>query len=201
MTDKLMEREVIQQHDRDVIALEKIYDLGVTARKDADRGRFTIGDLGLLITTHYRGHDIEDFAKHIGVGFKSIYEYMGVCEYYELLARTEFLDAHPNVTYSHLRQAKRMKDIDLSYGVLEQANDEQWTVDQTIRKVTEIIGKPVPPTKRIDSRALIVGRSIGNDQQVVFEFPLDISDKLAKMKLVGESAVRVVIYLEGKVAL
>ena len=178
-----------------ILPIETLYEMGRTAAQNIDTGRYTIGDLCNLIETHYRGHEVEEFARQINVPFKRVYEYKRVCDFYEPSARAEYLEANPSITYSHLRLAMKFKDYDQAMDFLDDASAGAWTVDQAIREYTERVGKRVPPTRAVDVDAVICGRN--TDPNVIsIKFPQTEADKLARMAVTGQAQVRIVVFVE-----
>lgn len=121
--------------------LEQIYELGRQAAQHMDTGRWTIGDLAVLIKTHYGDEDIDTFSRQINVPTKRVYEYRKVASFYEIQRRAEFLEANPLITYTHFRTAMRRGEIEKAYQFLERASQRAWTSDRADYVMMRLTGR------------------------------------------------------------
>lgn len=103
----------------------------IDARQAIDIGRWLIGAYVrmLMDISVYGQHTLEDFADDIGIDPKRAYEYASMASYYSLGRREQI--SHLNLTYSHLREAKRLKDVDKSLAFLHIVFANVWTIQQT----------------------------------------------------------------------
>jgi len=126
---------------------------GLQAHEDMDTGRWLIGDLSLLVSKQYGEHRIEDFAKSIKVEVGRAKEYRTVCRFWRKSVRTDFLADRPNVTYSHLRIAMRLKMLEKAMDFIEECSDSDWTAEFARLELNRRLGKPVPPPRVLDAQA------------------------------------------------
>ena len=143
---------VLGQDERvkQVIDIEEYISRGQQAAADIDRGRWTIGDDACEIKTQYGKHTLDEYAKSINVAKDRVEDYRGVCKFYsEFSVRTKFREENPMISFSHMRVAKRLKDVQKAYAFLEECSDNGYTVELARIRLTEILGKPVPPVKDV----------------------------------------------------
>lgn len=107
---------------------------------EMDSRRWLIGDTASVIKTRYSEHTIEDFAREIGINKSTAYQYCKVAEFYEPSLRRRLLEDMPNITYTYLRDAMRLEDVDLAVEWLERCSTEGWSVDQAAHQLAEKLG-------------------------------------------------------------
>jgi len=129
---------------------EELCDEGREAASQGDRNRFKIGDLACEVETRYGEHTIIDFAKAIGTAVKSVTTYRTVCRLYIFSRREIFLTDNPMLTYTHLRDAMVLGDVEEAYKFLETASADGLSVEAARIALTILRGKPVPPHKLLD---------------------------------------------------
>jgi hypothetical protein len=100
------------------------------ARGRKDSAQWELGDLAVLVETHYGQNEIDNFARETGISKSSAHEYKSMCAFYQTIRRADFLESTPNVFYSHFRVAKKLKSVELAWEFLELVAAETWTVDQ-----------------------------------------------------------------------
>jgi hypothetical protein len=120
---------------------------GASLATAEDRTRFELGDLALLVGTEYGRDRLGQFARAINRPAKQIQEYRGVCRYYPRVVRDQLAASCPRISYTHLRVAMRLHDLDRSIAALEAANREKWTVERMGEEIDRQRGKPAPPAK------------------------------------------------------
>jgi len=131
---------------------------GIQAQENMDTGRWTIGDLALLVVTKYGDNSVQDFAKSIKVEASRVKEYRTVARFWEKSARADIRESFANISYSHMREAMRLKDVDAAMKFIEECSLNDYTVEMARIKLNERLGKPMPPRK--------VAELICNVQQV-----------------------------------
>jgi hypothetical protein len=120
--------------DREIPTLEDeahsyalLVDEGITARKAMDTGRWLIGEYARTLVTYYREKTIEEYARDIGVAAKRVYEYGAMASFYPLDIREHLSEL--DLTYSHFREARRLKDLNRAIDFLRAAALNLWTVE------------------------------------------------------------------------
>jgi hypothetical protein len=103
----------------------------INARQAMDTGRWILGECTrmLLDTSLYGQHTLDEFGDTIGVDPKRLYEYGSMASYYTPEKRESLSEL--NLTYSHLREARRLKDIDKSVAFLQKVALNAWTIAET----------------------------------------------------------------------
>lgn len=82
---------------------------------------------------------LKEFAKETGTPYKTIAQRRQMEAFYPLSTRENFLKAHPNINYTHLRHAMRLGDVNLAYAFLTTASREGWTADQTGYEIGKLL--------------------------------------------------------------
>jgi hypothetical protein len=179
----------------DVASLEQMITMGQEAAKNIDQGRYLIGGLACLIETHYGANDIKQFATKINVDEKRVREYRTVYKYYDLSHRQNFLEDHPNVCYSQLRDAMRLKSVDESLHWLETVSDNEWTVEQARLELAKCLGKNPPTTARKTFTA--DGLIVAKDGRVLLTMfgsgPEDLAKLVASHRTDPEYCIQIVV--------
>jgi hypothetical protein len=117
------------------------------ASEDMDARRWLIGDMACRVVKKYGSDRIGEFAKEIKQPVDQVKEWRTVCRFYPLSVRADFLQDRPNLTYSHFRKAKRLRDMEAALDLLDKASLDDWTVELLDVEVTKLVGKPEPPMK------------------------------------------------------
>lgn len=117
----------------------------IDARKAMDTGRWLLGEYTrmLLDTTVYGAHTIEEFADAISIDAKRLYEFGAMATYYTPKTRESL--AGLNLTYSHMREARRLKDLNKSIAFLQKASLNVWTLTQTREAIKAYFSPDAPP--------------------------------------------------------
>lgn len=123
---------------------------GREAQTNMDEARWIIGDLACLVSAEYGRDKIADFAREVNVEKARVKEYRTVARFYKNLPRQKFAQDHPNLTYSHMRDAMRFGDQDRAMEHLEACAIQTLTVEAARIRIQEALGKPVPPKKLED---------------------------------------------------
>lgn len=128
---------------------DRLCEMGRDAREHIDAGRWVIGDLALEVDKAYGENRIEEFAKEIQISTGRVMEYRTVCRFWQSSVRAELLEL-PSVTYSHLRVAMRLKDLDKAADFVRDCAADLLTVEAVRLRMNEALGKPTPARKLID---------------------------------------------------
>lgn len=105
----------------------RLVDEGIIARRAMDTGRWLIGEYARTLVTYYREKTIEEYARDISVSYKRVYEYGAMASFYPLEVRESLSEL--DLTYTHYREARRLKDLDKAVEFLKAAALNLWTVD------------------------------------------------------------------------
>lgn len=112
-----------------------------------DSTRYELGDLALLVGSEYGADRLGQFARAINRPVSQLQEYRRVCRYYPRIVRERIFETCPRLTYTHLRVAMRLHDLDRSVAVLQRAQDERWPGERLAAEVDVLRGKPAPPVR------------------------------------------------------
>jgi hypothetical protein len=110
-------------------AYERLVKLGEDARRTMDEERWSLGDLTLLVIAHfsvYGQRTVEEYADAIKVEASRLYEFKEVAEFYPPERRAELSEL--DLSYTHFREAKRLKKLDMAMEMLKQAAAQHMTV-------------------------------------------------------------------------
>jgi hypothetical protein len=99
---------------------------GIIARRAMDTGRWLIGEYVRQLVTYYGERTIEQYADDIGIQPNRAYEYGSMASFYSLGTRAAFSEL--DLTYSHYREARRLKNLDRALEFLRLAALNKWTV-------------------------------------------------------------------------
>ena len=139
----------VQDGEVIVLTIDEYISRGQRAAAAIDLGRWLIGDDALAIETSYGGKEVEKYATGINVPKERVQEYRTVCKFYPLSARAEFLESNPTITYTHMREAMRLKELAKAWKFLRECSQQARTVELARIRLTEMLGKPVPPIKDV----------------------------------------------------
>ncbi len=109
---------------------ETFYERGRLAREKKEGACWELGDIAAEFVTVYGANQMDNFAREVGLAKKTAQEYRRMSIFYEMYARASFLRDHPNVFYSHFRQAKVLPTPPLAYEWLELVSEQGYTVDE-----------------------------------------------------------------------
>lgn len=122
-------------------------------------------------------HTMREFAKDIGEPYKTICQRRQMETFYPQSTRENFLAAHPNIVYTHLRHAMRLLDVNLAYEFLAVASAQGWTTDQTGLEVGKLIGAGTGNGNRESVTVPIRYNEDTNEVTVTFKSKLLLLDK------------------------
>lgn len=158
----LQPQQVLEMVYRKADAKQPFYDEAVAVCLDAsekmDEARWLIGDMALLVCQekHYGDDKIGDFAKRINISVDRAKEYRLMAEYYEKSARADSLAHLANLSYSHYRIAKQLKNhggLDASIKFLELCADNSWTIEAAIVELNRLLGREPKVKEGADAEA------------------------------------------------
>ena len=131
---------------------EEICERGRTAAEGIENGCWVIGDLACDIAdvAKYGENAVERFAKAINVPLPTVKQYCGMSRFYQKDTRVSFLKKHPNITYTHMRDAKRLKTEKLALEFLEEVSRNHWSPNEAKQVLDEQLG--ISPRKIILSK-------------------------------------------------
>lgn len=119
---------------------ESICDYARARSEKLDLLRWRLGDCANLIAHKYSEHTILEFAKDIGQHKSTVYQYAKVAAFYKPRLRRRLFRLFPNLSYSHMRDAMRLKDKKTAVTWLKQCSDNGWTADESARNLTKQLG-------------------------------------------------------------
>jgi len=129
---------------------ESCVSAGIEAKGMLEEGRWTIGDLAVLVGKRYTANLIGEFANAINYEVASVREYRRVSRFWwEKSRRLELLERQ-QLHYSHFQDAMRLKDPQKAAAFLHECADKEWTVERARVELSKKLGKPVPPPKLLD---------------------------------------------------
>lgn len=133
-------------------AYDALVDLGIEARQNMDANRWKLGDYTLTLVTYisrYGKRTVEDYADAISVDASRLYEYKGMAEFYPAERRDELSEL--DLSYTHFREARRLKNLDRAIEFLMAAAQNGWTVTdmrQALKTMRRVDGIDVADTYR-----------------------------------------------------
>ena len=134
---------VVNEFNLDAIG-DEWEDLAGAARTVAeahDRNRWVLGDIGQKVVRRYGEQSLKQFAADVKkVRPSTMYDYTRTSGFYPEDTRDKF----PALSWSHYREAMRLKDLDDALAVLTSAQDADMTVDALKAVVNEQLDQPAP---------------------------------------------------------
>jgi hypothetical protein len=137
--------KTLKQED-EAAAYAEAGNFGQLCQRNMDTGRWLIGELANFVETEYRDRTIEGFADDIHVDAERVKEYRTMVRFWTFSARAEFSELE-GVTYSHMRAAKGLKDLEAAKNFLRECSLRKWTVMDARNQVNTLNGKL--PAKKI----------------------------------------------------
>lgn len=132
--------------------------LGEQAQTNMDTGRWLIGDLALMVAKRYGKNTLQEFADSINVPVARVREYRTTAAFWDrkISVRTEYLAEFPTLTYTHFRQAMKLKDLDDAQTFLLRCADNGWKSEAAALEVRKLLDKPEPPAKLLDAEGTLL---------------------------------------------
>ena len=124
---------------------EDFISYGMIAREFKDRSQWVLGRLASKLATTYGEKSLEKYAKDIGVIYPTLRSYKAVVElYYD---EPEFLP-NPKISFTlYQRVATMPKDERKKF--LEQADDNNYSIERAIIERKKLEGKRIKPSFQI----------------------------------------------------
>lgn len=128
-------------------AYEQLVAAGMAAKEHADTMRWELGALAAHVVTEYGQRTFAQYATDIGEERKTLYTYRHVHRLFGEKFSTwgQFRERYPNLSWSHARDALRLKDVDAACAWLEEASAHGWSVEAARVELAKRCGQPVPP--------------------------------------------------------
>lgn len=120
---------------------ESLVDYARSYSEDLDNARWILGDCANTINTRYGDRTMDELAKDIGQHRSTLYQYAKVANFYPEDIRHKIRDTMQNITYSHMRDALRLGDVNKAVEWLEFVSDTGKTVDEASHDLTEQLGR------------------------------------------------------------
>lgn len=113
-----------------------IVQAGQAARRGIDGWRWIIGDLALLVETHYGQQSIADFAKAVDMNVHTVENYRTIAGFWPADLRGRYL-AHQRITWSHMREAARLPSLSCARRFIMDCVRYRWSST----RAQSIVGK------------------------------------------------------------
>lgn len=119
---------------------ESLVDYARSISEGIDERRWSLGDICNVAMHKFGERSVEEIAKDIGQRKSSLYQYAKVSNFYAVDLRKRLQTDLPNITYTYLRDAMRLGDLDTAMEWLNEASMLGYTADEASRKLTERLG-------------------------------------------------------------
>lgn len=106
---------------------------GRIARRAMDTGRWLLGEYVRQLITFYGERTIEQYADDIQVSANRLYEYGSMASFYPIEIRASLSEL--DLTFSHYREARRLKDLEKAIEFLKLTAENHWTVRDMARNL------------------------------------------------------------------
>lgn len=126
------------QQQREVKEWEDYIVEGMEAREDKDNSQWKLGDLAAQITVDYGENSIGKFACAISVVKKTLMNYRTVASTFEKPVRKKYR----KLSFSHFAI---LSSVEKPEAWLEQADDNEWSVETLRKEVKEAYDELKPP--------------------------------------------------------
>lgn len=162
-------------------AYSRLVAIARDARKERDEKYWIMGQCAILLETHYRDETLARFANEIGVDPKRLYEYKVMTEFYPSDKRA-LLDGL-DITYSHMREAKRLGTVSQAIEFLHDVAMSLWTIVQTRERVNIMLGKMPSISQDASAPAKIYTSPMLQNFHPAFEVIATVTEINGKMVL------------------
>lgn len=139
-------------HDEGASLWEEAVTRGNEALTRMDKQKWRLGDIALKVVEFYgerapRGTQlIEHFAKAINADPNRVREYATVAKFWDEDNRREMAQLRL-ITYTHMRDAMRLGDVETAKRFLYEVADNEWTVGKAREVLAERVGGKTPRKK------------------------------------------------------
>ncbi len=130
--------------DDEAFAYAQTVEMGRVCQKNRDKSCWVIGDLACFVETEYGENRLAQFADDINVAFDRVSEYRTMARFWTFPARAEYSELE-QVTYSHMRVAKSLKNLDVAKDFLKECVLNAWTVRDARLEANRLLGKEPEP--------------------------------------------------------
>lgn len=133
-------------------AWETAVSMGIEAMSRLDKSKWMLGDIVVAVVECYGGRAprnselIDDFARTINAEPKRVREYATVAKFWDANNRHEMARLQV-ITYTHMRDAMRLGDVESAKKFLYECADNGWTVLEARMKLAEQLGAKAPRKK------------------------------------------------------
>lgn len=125
-----------------MLSYEELCDHSRAHVSDMDTRRWDVGDDACAMETKYGEATLASMARDVNMNKTTLASWKRVADYYPEIIRRRLLDNLENLSYSHYKDALRLKDIQKSVAWLEKCSEEGWSPDQASHKLTELLHGP-----------------------------------------------------------
>lgn len=129
-------------------AWEDLTSAGRELAQASDRNRWALGDLASRVEKRYGDDVFGKFAAEINMRQKTLRDYERVYTFYG--EKPAYAD---NLSWSHCREAARLKEISAALWALGKAADRDWTIEKMGRILSRYLGTARKPRKLLDATA------------------------------------------------
>ena len=165
---------------------------GISALEQIDAGRWIIGDNALAIDTVYGQNSIETYSLDIGAEYSRVRQYRSVSGFWhkETSPRLMLLEECPTLSWTHFREAMRLKTPERAAEFLDTCASNAWNITRARVELDKIIKRTSPAEKWVDTELRITSMP---NCRVVFTLTPDQHAKLIDPDLDGRK-VRLCVY-------
>lgn len=128
-----------EQRAAGVLSYEDLCDHSRAQVTNMDSRRWDVGDDAVAMETKYGEATIESMARDVNMNKTTLASWKRVAGYYPENLRRRLLDDLENLSYSHFKDAIRLKDVEKSVPWLEKCSAEGWSPDQASHKLTAVL--------------------------------------------------------------
>lgn len=125
-----------EQRTAGTLSYEALCDHSRAQVTNMDARRWDVGDDACAMATKYGEQNLASMARDINMNKTTLASWKRVAGYYPENLRRRLLDDLENLSYSHFKDALRLKDLDKSVAWLERCSTEGWSPDQSSRNLT-----------------------------------------------------------------
>jgi hypothetical protein len=113
----------------------------IAARLIKEDTQFLIGDMLIGQETVYAERTIAGLAGDVGLSPQSLYDYRDTAAFYPADIRARYRSP---LSYSHLKTARKLKDMDKALSFLDACVENVWSVAAAQMEIKRVMGKSVP---------------------------------------------------------
>jgi hypothetical protein len=155
--------KALKQED-EALAYAEAEEFGKLCQRNMDTGRWLIGELANFVETEYAERSIEVFADGINVDAERVKEYRTMVRFWTFSARAD-ISTLDGVTYSHMRAAKGLGDLEAAKEFVRTCSLNKWPVWEARNQVNALKGKVT--AKKLYDAYMTVGKVYQTGEFVV----------------------------------